>query len=102
MIFGIEEGGERYSITTWGKTKKLCAWAARIGTDIHEAVMGGEILDAKHADDPYAQIARLRAALADCMQYVDVETLTVQTKDRHWRTVLEGGPWNPANCEVTR
>ena len=48
------------------------------------------------------EIERLRAALADCMQYVDCDNLTQQIKHRNWQAVLDGKPWNPANVEVSR
>jgi hypothetical protein len=66
VIFAIHDNGERFALTTWGKTKRLCGWAASCGKDIHEAVMSGAVLDdARHADDPYAEIERLRAALGE-------------------------------------
>lgn len=64
IIFGIEESGERYTITTYGRTKGLCAWAAKIAEDIHAAVLRGEILDAEHAENPYEEIDRLRTELS--------------------------------------
>lgn len=60
VVFAVEEGGEQYCVTTWGRTKQLCGWAAKVGEDIHQAVMRGEILNTNHADDPYAKIERLQ------------------------------------------
>ena len=37
--------------------------------------------------------ANLRAALEDCMQYVDCDNSTMQTKYRAWKAVLDGKPW---------
>ncbi len=42
-------------------------------------------------------IRHLQAALRDCMDYVDADNLTMQTKHRNWQNVLNGGPWNRAN-----
>ena len=42
----------------------------------------------------------LRSALLDCMNYVDEDNLTMQTKHRNWRAVVAGGKWTSANCEV--
>ena len=46
------------------------------------------------------EIVRLREALRDCMSYVDVDNLTMQTKERNWQAVLQGKPWNSANVEI--
>lgn len=54
----------------------------------------GKLAEAK------ARILELEAALRDCMSYVDVDNLTMQTKERNWRAVLDGGKWNPANVEI--
>lgn len=37
-------------------------------------------------------IEDLRAALRDCMDYVDVDSLTTQTNYRNWKDVLKGQP----------
>ena len=71
VIFGIEENQERYTITTWGKTKKLCAWAAKIGNDIHNAVTRGEILDAAHEENPYERIKHLEEQLHNLQEKLD-------------------------------
>lgn len=47
-----------------------------------------------------AEIERLKKALRDCMSYVDVDNLTMQTKRRNWQAVLDGKPWNSSNVDV--
>lgn len=44
--------------------------------------------------------AKLRKALGDCMSYVDVDNLTMQTKHHNWQAVLDGKPWNPSNVDI--
>jgi hypothetical protein len=46
------------------------------------------------------EIERLRAALRDCMSYIDVDNLTMQTKHRNWQRVLDGGEWKSGNVEI--
>lgn len=48
------------------------------------------------------EIKCLRAALADCMMYVDCDNLTQQTKHRNWQAVLDGKPWDRSNVKVQR
>ena len=36
-----------------------------------------------------AENQRLREALRDCMSYVDVDNLTMQTKEREWKMALK-------------
>ena len=86
VIFAIEEGGDRYSLTTYGKTKKLCGWAAKVGHDIHQAVLDGTILDAAHADDPYAEIERLKA---ERDQYKEGEAALAVERDALWKRAGE-------------
>lgn len=47
-----------------------------------------------------AENTQLRAALKDCMGYVDVDNLTMQTKNRNWQVVLDGKNWNPSNIDI--
>lgn len=47
-------------------------------------------------------IDNLRSALADCMRYVDVDNLTMQTKYARWRDVLSGNSWNPSNTRIDK
>jgi len=58
--------------------------------------------DARDVDILTLHIDQLHAALHDAIRYIDCDNLTMQTKMRHWRAVLDGKPFNPANCEVTR
>lgn len=53
-------------------------------------------------EDAEKAIHALQGALRDCMRYVDVDNLTMQTKERNWQAVLNGGPWNSANVEVSK
>jgi hypothetical protein len=41
-------------------------------------------------DELEYRIQDLEEALRDCMEYVDVDNLTMQTKWREWEKVLEG------------
>ncbi len=60
LIFAIEADGCHYTITTYGQTKPLCAWAAKLSSDIQQAVMAGKVLgDVEHAHNPYELIATL-------------------------------------------
>ncbi len=43
VAFSIEAGGERFRVTTFGKTKSLCRLAAGFGDAIAEAVRDGKI-----------------------------------------------------------
>ncbi len=44
--------------------------------------------DTLHDLIPLADAMALVEALSDCMTYVDVDNLTMQTKHREWRTAL--------------
>lgn len=44
------------------------------------------------------QLSETRAALLDCMSYVDCDNLTMQTKYMFWREAYDGKRFNPANC----
>lgn len=41
VVFAIEPGGERFTVTTWGNTKSLCRLAADYGKKLSEAIMSG-------------------------------------------------------------
>jgi len=41
-----------------------------------------------------------RCALDDCMSYVDIDNLTMQTKYKSWSDVLNGEPYRRGNVEV--
>jgi len=84
VIFAIEHSSHRYCVTTWGKTKHLCGWAAKVSEKIHQAVTNGKILDANHADNPYAEIDRLRK-LCDSQQQ-RIKKLAAICED--WRSKL--------------
>ena len=43
LVFGIEEGGERFTVTTYGATKKLCKLAASYAEQFADAVMKGSV-----------------------------------------------------------
>lgn len=47
-----------------------------------------------------AENKQLKKALKDCISYVDIDNLTMQTKARNWIAVLDGKPWNPANIDI--
>jgi hypothetical protein len=47
-----------------------------------------------------AENERLRTAFLDCLSYIDVDNLTMQTKDRNWRKVLAGGEWDKSNVKI--
>jgi hypothetical protein len=53
-----------------------------------------------YADKLREENGRLRAAFTDCLQYIDVDNLTMQTKERNWRAVLKGKAWKSGNVEV--
>lgn len=56
LLFAIEEDAERFTITTWGKTKKLCTLAGSYGEKIRNGIMSGKIAPPLRApidiDDP--------------------------------------------------
>ena len=43
VIFAIEPGAERFTVTTYGATKKLCRHAASMGKQIAEKVLDGTV-----------------------------------------------------------
>lgn len=47
IIFGIEKGAEKFTVTTYGKTKALCKYAADLGNKIAESVLNGKIAPAQ-------------------------------------------------------
>lgn len=47
VIYGIDRAGERFSVTTYGETQKLCRAAADVGRKISEGVLGGAIAPAR-------------------------------------------------------
>ncbi len=46
------------------------------------------------------RIEELEKALEDCMGYVDVDNLTMQTKERNWQAVLDGKDWDSSNIDI--
>jgi len=53
----------------------------------------------KEVDRLTKQLTQLQAALADCMSYVEVDNLIMQTKYARWKA-LTGAPWRSGNVEV--
>jgi hypothetical protein len=43
IIFGVREDGERFHVTTYGMTKKLCKLAGIIGDQFADAVLNGRV-----------------------------------------------------------
>jgi hypothetical protein len=43
IVFGIEAGGDRFTVTTYGATKALCRHAASLADQIAGAVLHGKI-----------------------------------------------------------
>lgn len=43
VVFAIERGGERFRVSTYGESKKLCKLAGAFGDQIAEAVRDGII-----------------------------------------------------------
>ena len=43
VIFAIEELGNRFTVTTYGRTKKLCKLAASFGEQFSTAVLNGTV-----------------------------------------------------------
>jgi hypothetical protein len=43
VIFGIEEGRDRFTITTYGQTKHFCKLAASFGEQFAEAIFDGTV-----------------------------------------------------------
>ena len=69
--------------------------------DTHVLVDGVGCRPATAAEiEMYAEIERLRAALADCMQHVDCDNLTTQHKHQCWQAVLDGKPFVRGNVKV--
>ena len=73
VIFAIEKSGKRFTVTTWGKTKELCAWGAQVSEDIHKAVMDGFVCNGSaHTDNPYEKIdilARQLEVAGEALRY---------------------------------
>lgn len=74
VIFALNKDTRSFTVTTWGKTKALCAWAAKIGDDIFKAVFDGFVCNGSaHAENPYEENAALRTALKELWQAADTE-----------------------------
>jgi hypothetical protein len=43
IVFGMHENENRFTVTTYGKSKALCRLAADIGSKISEGILGGDI-----------------------------------------------------------
>ena len=43
VVFAIEETGDRFTVTTWGRNRELCQVAAGFGEDIRKAIFGGTV-----------------------------------------------------------
>lgn len=43
IIFAVHDGGERFTVTTYGATRKLCRYAGDLGGKIARAILGGDI-----------------------------------------------------------
>ena len=67
--------------------------------ELDYALMGAAA-EGKDRDRADQRAADLENALEDCMSYVDVDNLTMQTKYRKWQQCLKGGSWEPQNVEV--
>ena len=50
VVFAIEHSGDRFTVTTWGKTRELCQLAAGFGEDISKAVYGGTLVPRQTPD----------------------------------------------------
>jgi hypothetical protein len=46
IVFGIEAGGDRFTVTTYGASKALCRHAAALADQIASAVLDGTITPA--------------------------------------------------------
>jgi hypothetical protein len=46
VIFGIEAGGDRFTVTTYGATRALCRHAASLADQIAKAILHGTITPA--------------------------------------------------------
>lgn len=47
VIFALNETGDRYNLVTYGKTKKLCRYAASLSEQIADAIFKGRIVPAQ-------------------------------------------------------
>jgi hypothetical protein len=47
LIFAITDGGDRFTVTTYGESKALCRHAASLSEQISSKVLNGEIIPAK-------------------------------------------------------
>ena len=43
IIFSIDDDGQRFNLTTYGKDKKRCKWAGKLADNIAEAITSGKI-----------------------------------------------------------
>lgn len=50
VVFAIEEGGQRFTTATWGRTKELCQLAAGFGEDIATAILNGTLIPRQTPD----------------------------------------------------
>lgn len=46
VIYAIEDNGDRFTVTTYGKTKALCQHAADLGRKLAKAILDGEVVPA--------------------------------------------------------
>ena len=72
----------------------------KLPRDVRTWVVAKMADDADAIDERNAVIKHLRAALSDCIMYVDCDNLTMQHKHLCWGNVLMGGEWQPGNVEV--
>mgnify|MGYP001563289097 CR=1 FL=1 len=47
VIYAIEDTGDRFTVTTYGKSKALCRHAADLGRKLAKAILNGEIIPAE-------------------------------------------------------
>ena len=43
VIWAIEDDTSRFTVTTWGKTKKLCRHAADLGKKLTDAILNSDV-----------------------------------------------------------
>lgn len=61
VLFAINRDAKTFTVTTWGKTKELCAWAATISDEIAESVLSGLVCNGSaHQENPFETITALR------------------------------------------
>ena len=51
IVFGVKADGERFNVTTYGVTKKLCKLAGNIGDQFAQAVLDGKVHPPEHEPD---------------------------------------------------